>query len=305
MRGHKVWIGILGIIVGLVFTASCSKNLIPPEIEATGTIGDSELEEVAESNGGIQGFAPEQDFPIDGSGSEESGFVRQESMADAGNLGGSSAGSGDFGAGSDLVREENLTESGAVDGAPIFSRGDGFSGSMGGNAGTNGGSGIGAISGINGGSSNPFAAGSSGDSQIGSNSNAGSGSGLGADQGIQEARLFSFRPTSELKDIHFQFDKYDLDSSSKSILKQNADYLKQHPSVKVEIQGHCDERGTNNYNLALGQRRASSTKRYLASLGIPENRLHVISYGEEKPFCNESSDSCWWRNRRAHFMVAE
>ncbi len=275
MRGHKVWIGILGIIVGLMFTASCSKNLIPPEIEATGTIGDSELEEVAESNEGIQGFAPEQDFPIDGSGSEESGFVRQESMADAGNLGGSSAGSGDFGAGSDLVREENLTESGAVDGAPIISRGDGFSGSMSGN----------------GGSSNPFAA--------------GSGSGLGADQGIQEARLFSFRPTSELKDIHFQFDKYDLDMSSKSILKQNADFLKQHPSVKVEIQGHCDERGTNNYNLALGQRRAASTKRYLASLGIPENRLHVISYGEEKPFCNESSDSCWWRNRRAHFMVAE
>lgn len=289
MRGHKVWIGILGIIVGLVFTASCSKNLIPPEIEATGTIGDSELEEVAESNEGIQGFAPEQDFPIDGSGSEESGFVRQESMADAGNLGGSSAGSGNFGAGSDLVREENLTESGAVDGAPIISQGDGFSGSMSGN----------------GGSSNPFAAGSSGDSQFGANSNAGSGSGLGADQGIQEARLFSFRPTSELKDIHFQFDKYDLDMSSKSILKQNADFLKQHPSVKVEIQGHCDERGTNNYNLALGQRRAASTKRYLASLGIPENRLHVISYGEEKPFCNESSDSCWWRNRRAHFMVAE
>ena len=265
MRGQKVWIGILGIIVALVFTASCSKNLIPPEIEATGTIGDSELEEVAESNEGAQGFAPEQDFPIDGSGSEESGFVRQESLADAGGMGGSSQGSGGFGAGSDLVREENLTESGAVDGAPIIS---GRSGS-----------------------SNPFAT--------------GSGSGLGADQGIQEARLFSFKPTSELKDIHFQFDKYDLDASSKSILKQNADFLKQHPSVKVEIQGHCDERGTNNYNLALGQRRASSTKRYLSSLGIPENRLHVISYGEEKPFCNESSDNCWWRNRRAHFMVAE
>ena len=81
MRGHKVWIGILGIIVGLVFTASCSKNLIPPEIEATGTIGDSELEEIAESNEGTPGFAPEQDFPIDESGSEESGFVRQESLA--------------------------------------------------------------------------------------------------------------------------------------------------------------------------------------------------------------------------------
>jgi len=247
MQGHKVWINILGIIVGLVFTASCSKNLIPPEIEATGTIGDSELEEIAGSNGGTDG----------GEGGQ---------------------GSGNFGADSDLIREENLTESGAVDGTPTVSQGNGFSDSMGGNAGVN---------------SNPFARGG------------GSGSGLGADQGIQEARLFSFQPTSELKDIHFQFDKYDLDTHSKGILKQNADFLKQHPSVKVEIQGHCDERGTNNYNLALGQRRASSTKRFLASLGIPENRLHVISYGEEKPFCDESNDSCWWRNRRAHFMVAE
>ena len=261
MRGHKVWIGILGIIVGLVFTASCSKNLIPPEIEATGTVGDSELEEVAQSNDGSQGFAPEQDYPIDGSGSEESGFVRQESLA-----GSDGEGSGAYGSGSDLVREENLTESGSVDGAPVVSQGNSFS-------------------------NNPFAG--------------GSGSGSGADQGIQEARLFSFKPTSELKDIHFDFDKFDLDVRSKGILKQNADFLKQHPSVKVEIQGHCDERGTNNYNLALGQRRAASTKRYLASLGIPENRLHVISYGEEKPFCGESNDGCWWRNRRAHFMVAE
>jgi len=264
MRGHKVWIGILGIIVGLVFTASCSKSLIPPEIEATGTVGDSEMEEIAGSNGSGQGFAPEQDYPLDGSGSEESGFVRQESLAGAGDLGGSSEGS-------DLVREENLNESGEVEGVPMYSQGNGFSGSIGGNNS----------------SSNPFSSGSA------------------QDQGIQEARLFSFKSTSELKDIHFQFDQYDLDKSSKSILKQNADFLKRHPSVKVEIQGHCDERGTNNYNLALGQRRAASTKKYLSSLGIPENRLHVISYGEEKPFCNESSDSCWWRNRRAHFMVAE
>lgn len=270
MRGQKVWIGIFGIIVGLVFTASCSKNLIPPEIEATGTVGDSEFEELAESNGGGgQGFSPEQDYPYEGgNGTEESGFVRQESLAGAGDLGGSSEGSGEFG-GSDLVREESLAESGEVEGSSVYSQGTGSI------------------------ATNPFS------------SNQFSDNGSASDQGIQEARLFSFKPTSELKDIHFQFDKYDLDKSSKSILKQNADFLKQHPSVKVEIQGHCDERGTNNYNLALGQRRAASTKRYLASLGIPENRLHVISYGEEKPFCNESSDSCWWRNRRAHFMVAE
>lgn len=263
MLRNKLWIRVLGIFVVLLFVASCSKNLMPPEIEATGAIAESEFEEVAEGIDATRGFAPEQDFPIEGTGSEESGFVRQENLADSG-----------FG-GSSFIREENLTESGAVEGAPFISRGD---------------------SAANGGAFNPFANGRNGQ---------GSGSGFGADQGIQEARLYSFRPTSELKDIHFQFDKYDLDSRSKGVLKQNADFLKQHPSVKVEIQGHCDERGTNNYNLALGQRRAASTKRYLASLGIPENRLHVISYGEEKPFCGQSNEGCWWRNRRAHFMLAE
>jgi peptidoglycan-associated lipoprotein len=253
MSGKKLWIRALGIFVVLSFVVSCSKQLMPPEIESMGSVAESELEEVAEGSDATQGFAPEQDFSSDGAGSEESGFVGQENLADAGT-----------GNGSGFVREENLTESGAVDGAPIISREDG--------------------------AYNPFAKG---------------GNGSGLDQGIQEARLYSFRPTSELKDIHFQFDKYDLDSSSKGVLKQNADFLKQHPSVKVEIQGHCDERGTNNYNLALGQRRAASTKSYLASLGIPENRLHVISYGEEKPFCGETNEGCWGQNRRAHFMVAE
>ena len=223
MSGKKLWIRALGIFVVLSFVVSCSKQLMPPEIESMGSVAESELEEVAEGSDATQGFAPEQDFSSDGAGSEESGFVR----------------------------EENLTESGAVDGAPIISREDG--------------------------AYNPFAK---------------DCTGSGLDQGIQEARLYSFRPTSELKDIHFQFDKYDLDSSSKGVLKQNADFLKQHPSVKVEIQGHCDERGTNNYNLALGQRRAASTKSYLASLGIPENILHVISYGEEKPFCGETNEGC-------------
>lgn len=283
MLGKKLWIRVLGIFVVSAFVASCSKQLMPPEIESTGSVAESELEEVAEGIDATQGFAPEQDYPFDGAGSDESGFVGQENLADAGNgngisgesLGGSS---NDFD-GSGFVREENLTESGAVDGAPIISREGGYAGND---------------PSSNGGSYNPFESGSNG-----------SGNGFGADQGIQEARLYSFRPTSELKDIHFQFDKYDLDSRSKGVLKQNADFLKQHPSVKVEIQGHCDERGTNNYNLALGQRRAASTQRYLASLGIPESRLHVISYGEEKPFCGETNEGCWGQNRRAHFMVAE
>ncbi len=256
MRGKKYWISVMAVSVGLAFTAACSKNLMPPPVE-TGSVAESELEEVAQANEGAgQGFAPESDFPVDGSG-DESGFMAQENLADAGS-----------------IREESLNELGMPNGSSDSSGGTGDY-------------------------SNPFASNGS------SGSFGADGSGMGGDQGMQEARLYSFRPTSELKDIHFQFDKYDLDERSKGVLKQNADFLKQHPSVKVEIQGHCDERGTNNYNLALGQRRADSTKRYLASLGIPESRLHVISYGEEKPFCGETGESCWWRNRRAHFMVAE
>jgi len=261
MRGKKYWLNVMGILVVLAFTSACSKNLLPPPVE-TGSVAESELEEVARANEGANGFSPEADFPVGGAGSEESGLVHQENMNDGGAFGGP-----DGNGGSGTFQEQNLNEMGAPDGPEVTSGG-------------------------NGSSSNPFAEGSA-------------GNGMGGDQGIQEARLYSFRPTSELKDIHFQFDKYDLDERSMSILKQNADFLKQHPSVKVEIQGHCDERGTNNYNLALGQRRADSTRKFLASLGVSENRLHVISYGEEKPFCSESGENCWWRNRRAHFMVAE
>jgi len=132
------------------------------------------------------------------------------------------------------------------------------------------------------------------------------GSGAAATQeGIQEARLLPFRSSSDLSDIHFAFDRYDLDDQSRSVLSQNASYLKMHPNVRVEIQGHCDERGTSNYNIALGERRASSTKKFLMAQGVDESRLHTISYGEEKPFCSESNEGCWSQNRRAHFMVAE
>ena len=124
------------------------------------------------------------------------------------------------------------------------------------------------------------------------------------DSGIQESRLQSFEESSELKDIHFDFDKYDLDNNSRAILKGNADYLKHNPSLQIEVHGHCDERGTNNYNIALGERRAHSTKKYLVSQGVDSKRVHVISFGEEKPFCLDSNETCWQQNRRAHFMVS-
>ena len=127
----------------------------------------------------------------------------------------------------------------------------------------------------------------------------------GEASGNQEARLHSFHATDDLKDIHFNFDQYGLDSNSKKVLEQNATYLKSNPGIRVEIQGHCDERGTNNYNIALGERRAHSTKKYLVAQGVNAHRVNIISYGEEKPFCSNSNENCWHQNRRAHFMVAK
>jgi peptidoglycan-associated lipoprotein len=118
------------------------------------------------------------------------------------------------------------------------------------------------------------------------------------------SKMLTFRPTKHLTDIHFTFDQYDLDDASKKILRNNADYLKENPEVKVQIQGHTDDRGTNNYNLALGARRTSSIKNYLVSLGVEEDRMYVISFGEEQPFCLEAVEACRYQNRRAHFMIA-
>ena len=98
---------------------------------------------------------------------------------------------------------------------------------------------------------------------------------------------------------------YDLDDQLLTTLQENAAYLKTHPSSKVVIHGHCDERGSNNYNISLGQQRAHSVKSYLINLGIEENRIHTVSYGEEKPFCFENNEKCWYQNRRARILIAE
>jgi len=137
------------------------------------------------------------------------------------------------------------------------------------------------------------------------NSNSSGGNSGSSESGIQESRLRSFKVSTNLKDIHFKFDKYDLDSDSKRILQGNAEFLKSNQDLQVEIQGHSDERGTNNYNIALGERRAHSTKKYLVSQGVDSSNVNVISYGEEKPFCFSSDETCWFQNRRAHFMVSK
>lgn len=113
-------------------------------------------------------------------------------------------------------------------------------------------------------------------------------------------------PTSgPLKDIYFGFDRYDLEGEARETLKANADWLKRNPAARVEIEGHCDERGTNEYNLALGAKRAQAAKDYLITIGISTERLSTISYGEEISVCKEPNESCWRQNRRARFVVIQ
>ena len=104
--------------------------------------------------------------------------------------------------------------------------------------------------------------------------------------------------------VYFDFDKYDLRADARERLAKNADFMKAHPEFIFTIEGHCDERGTNEYNIALGDRRAHAAQSYLMSLGISAGRLRLISYGEESPECTVSFESCWARNRRGQFMIS-
>jgi len=106
-----------------------------------------------------------------------------------------------------------------------------------------------------------------------------------------------------LKDIHFDFDKYDVRPVDEAVLKENAVFLKNNPKMKIQIEGHCDERGTVEYNLALGERRANNTKKYLVFLGIPSDRISTISFGKERPLDKGHHEEAWTKNRRAHIVV--
>jgi peptidoglycan-associated lipoprotein len=112
-----------------------------------------------------------------------------------------------------------------------------------------------------------------------------------------------FAAVADLVDVFFDFDKYDIRPADAKTLDANAGWLKSNPNHLVLIEGHCDERGTNEYNLALGERRAKSTMNYLVSQGVQANRITIISYGEERPQCTEHTEACWAKNRRAHFLV--
>jgi peptidoglycan-associated lipoprotein len=106
-----------------------------------------------------------------------------------------------------------------------------------------------------------------------------------------------------LTDAYFDYDQADLREDARTALAADAEWLKKYPTVQVLIEGYCDERGTGAYNLALGDRRANAAKEYLASLGIDGSRLRTVSYGEERPFCSDSNESCWQQNRRAHLLI--
>ncbi len=101
-----------------------------------------------------------------------------------------------------------------------------------------------------------------------------------------------------LQPVYFDFDKSFIRSDARAVMKANAEWLKANPKVKVKIEGNCDERGTKEYNQALGQRRAASAKKYLTDLGISSRRISLISYGKEKPVCSEHTEDCWQKNRR-------
>ena len=104
-------------------------------------------------------------------------------------------------------------------------------------------------------------------------------------------------------DVYFDYDKYELKPDARTGLQKNAAFMRANPKLVFALEGHCDERGTNEYNLALGERRANAARDYLTSLGVAGGSMRTVSYGEERPDCTEHHEGCWSRNRRAHFVV--
>ena len=142
----------------------------------------------------------------------------------------------------------------------------------------------------------------------GSTPSTGSGSSRMDETPIQAGERVQERVQQEeeggpLQDVFFRYDSFELSEEARQTLQVNADWLQSNAEVRVEIEGHCDERGTAEYNLALGAKRARAAQDYLMTLGVPAERLSVISYGEELPQCTDANESCWQRNRRGHFSV--
>jgi peptidoglycan-associated lipoprotein len=111
--------------------------------------------------------------------------------------------------------------------------------------------------------------------------------------------------SQNVKDAFFDFDKSELRQDARDVLTKDAEFLRSYPQVRISIEGHCDERGSEEYNLGLGQRRAEAAKNFLISLGITSDRMTTVSWGKEHPFCTEHSEECWAQNRRAHIVMVQ
>jgi peptidoglycan-associated lipoprotein len=118
---------------------------------------------------------------------------------------------------------------------------------------------------------------------------------------LSEQQLFA----QNVKDIYFDYDKGDIRPDQQASLRADAQFLQQHPNIRITIEGHCDERGSTEYNLALGTNRADAVKNALVQSGVGGDRIKTISYGKEKPFCTESNETCWQQNRRGHFVYEQ
>lgn len=116
-----------------------------------------------------------------------------------------------------------------------------------------------------------------------------------------EAELFD----QNVRDAFFDLDKSDIRTDARDALTKDAEFLRSYQDIRISLEGHCDERGSTEYNLGLGQRRAEAAKNYLVSLGIAANRIDTVSWGKERPFCTEHGEPCWQQNRRAHFVMVK
>ena len=188
-------------------------------------------------------------------------------------------------------------------GAGTGAGGSGSGGTMGSGPGAGGAIGSGGGAGAGG-----TGAGGAGSTGAGGAGAGGAGAGGAAATGTTIPSLPSpkeFVESAALRDVYFDFDRYDVRAGDKGTLDENAKWLKSNQSALLLIEGHADERGTNEYNLALGERRAKATRDYLVSVGVEAGRITVISYGEERPTCTEKAEGCWTKNRRAHFLVKQ
>jgi peptidoglycan-associated lipoprotein len=126
---------------------------------------------------------------------------------------------------------------------------------------------------------------------------------LSEDEVFARKTLDQLNAERPLGDVFFDLDQATITPSSQSALSTNSNWLKRWTSTRIMVEGHCDERGTTEYNLGLGERRANAVKAYLVSLGVPAERINIVSKGKESPFCTTSDETCWQQNRRGHFII--